>query len=141
MRGLPVALNLAGARCLVVGAGPVGRRKAATLTAAGADVTVIAPERNRPFRPGDSAGHRLVVAAADDVAVNDAVEADAHRHGAWCNRADRDDGGDLAFGAAHHGDGLTVAVWTDGPDPRRAQAVRDRLAGVLGAAPLPGEGE
>ena len=56
MTGLPVTLNLDGVRCLVVGAGPVGVRKAAALEAAGAVVTVIAPERNRPFRPGDCAG-------------------------------------------------------------------------------------
>jgi siroheme synthase (precorrin-2 oxidase/ferrochelatase) len=131
MAGLPVTLNLSGVRCLVVGAGAVGARKEATLRAAGADVTVVAPERNRAFRPGDCAGHRLVVAATDDGAVNDAVQADAHAHGAWCNRADRADGGDLAFAAIHRAGDVTVGVSTDGTDPRRAVEVRDRIAAVL----------
>ena len=135
MAGLPVTLNLAGASCLVVGAGPVGRRKAAALTAAGAVVTVIAPERNRRFRHGDSAGHRLVVAATDEPVVNDAVEADAHAHGAWCNRADRPDGGDLAFAAVHRTNGVTIGVSTDGDDPRRAVAVRDHIAALLQKPP------
>jgi len=74
MTGLPVTLNLDGVPCLVVGAGALGARKAASLRAAGAEVTVVAPERNRPFRSGDSAGYRLVVAATNDPTVNDAVE-------------------------------------------------------------------
>jgi precorrin-2 dehydrogenase/sirohydrochlorin ferrochelatase len=131
MIGLPVTLNLAGVPCLVVGAGAVGRRKAATLTAAGATVTVIAPEVNRSFRPGDCAGHRLVVAATADAGTNDAVEDDAHAHGAWCNRADRSDGGDLAFAAAHRVGGVTIGVSTGGTDPRQATRVRDRIAAFL----------
>jgi siroheme synthase-like protein len=135
MTGLPVTLNLDGVPCLVVGAGAVGARKAASLRAAGAEVTVVAPERNRPFRSGDSAGHRLVVAATNDLTVNDAVEADAHAHGAWCNRADRPDGGDLAFAAAHRFAGVVIGVTTLGRDPATAVAVRDRIAALLEAQP------
>jgi siroheme synthase (precorrin-2 oxidase/ferrochelatase) len=132
MSGLPVTLNLDGERCLVVGAGAVVRRKAAALEAAGARVTVIAPELNRPFRSGDSAGQRLVVAATPDRDMNDAIEADAHQHGAWCNRADRPDGGDLAFAAVHRSGDVTVGVSTGGADPTRAVRVRDRIAALLG---------
>ena len=135
MAGLPVTLNLDGVRCLVVGAGAVGTRKAATLRAAGAVVTTVAPEDNRPFRPGDSAGHRLVVAATDDGAVNDAVEADAHAHGAWCNRADRPDGGDLAFAAIHRYGRAVIGVTTLDRDPATAVALRDRIAALLEGEP------
>ena len=135
MTGLPVTLNLDGVPCLVVGAGALGARKAASLRAAGAEVTVVAPERNRPFRSGDSAGYRLVVAATNDPTVNDAVEADAHAHGAWCNRADRPDGGDLAFAAVHRTNGVTIGVSTDGDDPRRAVTVRDHIAALLQKPP------
>jgi siroheme synthase-like protein len=135
MAGLPVTLNLDGVACLVVGAGSVGRRRAASLRAAGAEVSIVAPEVNRAFEAGDSAGQRLVVAATQDTAVNDAVEADAHAHGAWCNRADRPDGGDLAFAAVHRYDNVTVGVTTVDRDPARAAAVRDRIAALLAAAP------
>jgi precorrin-2 dehydrogenase/sirohydrochlorin ferrochelatase len=131
MTELLVSLHLQGARCLVVGAGPVGRRKAATLAAAGAAVDVRAPERNRAFAPGDCAGYRLVVAATADGAVNDAVEADAHAHGAWCNRVDRADGGDLAFCAMTTVGAVTVGVSTGGRDPGLARQVRDELATTL----------
>src|SRR5262249_4554025 len=78
MTGLPVTLNLHDVPCLVVGAGSVGARKAESLRAAGARVTVVAPEHNRTFRPGDSSGHRLVVAATGDPTINDAVEPPPH---------------------------------------------------------------
>lgn len=132
MAGLPVTLNLDGVPCLVVGVGRVGRRKAETLRAAGAAVTVVDPVHNRAFQPGDCAGQRLVVAATDDHATNDAIEADAHTHGAWCNRADRSDGGDVAFAAAYRTEGVTIGVSTDGDDPARARAVRDRIAALFG---------
>jgi siroheme synthase-like protein len=131
MTGLPVTLNLHDVPCLVVGAGSVGARRAESLRAAGARVTVVAPEHNRTFRPGDSSGHRLVVAATGDPTINDAVEADAHAHGAWCNRADRPDGGDLAFAAVLRHGGVTIGVSTGGRDPAQAVAVRDRLAALL----------
>jgi precorrin-2 dehydrogenase / sirohydrochlorin ferrochelatase len=44
MTGYPVTLLVAGRPCLVVGAGPIAARKAAGLLAAGAVVTVVAPE-------------------------------------------------------------------------------------------------
>ncbi len=43
LRFLPVGLDVRGQRCLVVGGGGVGTRKALTLARVGADVTVIAP--------------------------------------------------------------------------------------------------
>jgi precorrin-2 dehydrogenase/sirohydrochlorin ferrochelatase len=131
MGALVVALNLDGVRCLVVGAGPVGSRKADTLRVAGAVVDVRAPEHDRAFEAGDCAGYRLVVAATNDSVVNDAIELDAHRHGALCNRADRSDGGDLAFCAATRAGDVTVGVSTGGADPSRARAIRDELAAVL----------
>ncbi len=78
----PVNLVVEGRPCLVVGGGAVARRKVEGLLACGALVTVIAPDvapdlaalpvtvERRPYRGGDAAGFRLVVAATDDRAVN-----------------------------------------------------------------------
>ena len=53
--GLPVVLTVAGRTVLVVGGGPVGRRKAAAARAAGASVRLVALEAGPPRfrrRPG-----------------------------------------------------------------------------------------
>ena len=87
--------------CLVVGAGRIAARKAEGLLACGARVHVIAAQvdsqvrslegvswEERPYRRGDVAGYRLVVAATDDPAVNRAVYEDGEAEGVWVNSAD-----------------------------------------------------
>jgi siroheme synthase-like protein len=82
----PIALDLRGKRCVVVGGGAVGERKARALAAAGADVGVVAPEVtdglsdfiheggaahvNRTFLPQHLDGAFLVIAATDRPEVN-----------------------------------------------------------------------
>ena len=51
LRFLPVGLNVRGRRCVVVGGGNVGTRKVGNLARAGADVTVVAPDRDRSGQP------------------------------------------------------------------------------------------
>ncbi len=100
----PVMLQVAGRSCLVVGGGGVALRKAQALVAEGAKVTVVAPEvvapleemaargeleiERRPYRPGEAAGHRLVLAATDDREVNRRVFDDGEAAGVWVNVAD-----------------------------------------------------
>ena len=97
----PVNLMVEGRRCLVVGGGEVARRKVEGLLAAGAVVTVVAPEvderirrlpgvsvEEREYRQGDVAGYRLVIAATDAPGVNGAVFADGEAAGIWVNGAD-----------------------------------------------------
>lgn len=78
----PLFVDLAGTRCLVVGGGEVGCRRAAALARFGARVTLVAPAFRdegrrvaaellaRPYRAGDEDGCALAVAATDDRAVN-----------------------------------------------------------------------
>ena len=97
----PVNLVLDDQPCLVVGAGRIAARKAEGLLACGARVHVIAAQvdsqvrslegvswEERPYRRGDVAGYRLVVAATDDPAVNRAVYEDGEAEGVWVNSAD-----------------------------------------------------
>ena len=140
----PVGLDLSGRRCLVVGAGAVGARKARTLAEAGAQVTVIAPEgpseadglagvrrRAQAYRPEHLEGFFLVVAATDDRKLNRAVCRDAEARGLLACDASSAARTRLAFGAAHYAEGLTIAVFTDGRDPERARRVRDQIARML----------
>jgi len=97
----PVFLDLGGRRCIVVGAGPVGRRKAEGLFEAGAIVTVVDPSAaardamaatastvrhgvelvGRAFEDEDVEGAILVFACTGEPAVDAAVLAAAAERG------------------------------------------------------------
>jgi len=141
---LPLGIALGGRRCLVVGGGAVGTRKAATLARSGASVTVVAPAVTEelaaqvatgrvrwiegPFQDDHLVGAFLAVAATNDPAVNRAVTAAAERAGTLACDASSAQSSQVIFGALFEHDGTTVAVFTDGHDPTRARDMRDRIA-------------
>jgi len=136
----PVNLDVAGRSVLVVGGGHVAARKAAGLLAAGARVTVVAPQAvaeiaddpsivwlARPYRNSDLAGRWLAVTATDDAEVNRAVAADGEQARVWVNSAD--DPANCAFtlpAVTRHGDVL-VTVSTAGRSPALAGWLRTRF--------------
>jgi siroheme synthase-like protein len=146
----PVNLVVDGRQCLVVGGGAVAARKARDLADAGARVTVVAPElapavgelaatpgrdvraEARPYRRGEAAGYRLVVAATGDRALNQRVYDDAEAAGVWINSADDPERCTVTLPARLHQGRLTVTVSTGGHSPAVAAWLRDRLAGELG---------
>jgi siroheme synthase-like protein len=149
----PVNLIVDGRRCLVVGGGPVALHKVRGLVEAGARVTVVGPELDpeivelardaangdaavvaevRPYRPGEAAGYRLVVAATGDPAANQQVYDDAEAAGVWINSADDPERCTVTLPARLRQGRLTVTVSTAGHSPAVAAWLRDRLAGELG---------
>ena len=141
--GYPVQLLLSDAPVLVVGGGAVAARKAAGLIAAGAAVTIVAPEispeaetlgariERRPYSAGEAAEYRLVVTATDDAEVNALVAADATTAGIFVNSADDPANCTFTLPAIARRGPVTVAVGTDGTSPLLAQALRDRFAALL----------
>ena len=144
----PLHLDLTGRRVLVVGAGPVGVRRARALVAAGADVHVVAPDvapgagddlgpvrlDRRAFVPADVDGAWLVHACTG--AVDAEVAAACAARGVWCVRAD-DAGASPAWTpAVARVDDVVVSV-SAGRDPRRTVALRDALATALETGDLP----
>ena len=145
MAGLPAVLNVAGRRCVVVGAGRWrcgGRRRCARLCAT---VRVIGPAvkgafdeldvevLRRGYQRGDLAGAFLVVAATDDPAVNEAVAAEARATGVLVNRADEPAAGDFSVPAHERHGPVTVAVDTDGISATAATAIRRELSAAMDA--------
>jgi siroheme synthase-like protein len=149
----PVNLIVYGRRCLVVGGGPVALHKVRGLVEAGARVTVVAPELDgeiielargaasgdadvvaeaRPYRRGEAAGYRLVVAASGDPVANQEVYDDAEAAGVWINSADDPERCTVTLPARLRQGRLTVTVSTAGHSPAVASWVRDRLADELG---------
>ncbi len=147
LRFFPVGLDLRGRRCLVVGGGVIGTRKALTLAHSGAAVTVVSPEVSAaladaaaaglvhhvaaPFEEAHLDGAFLVVAATDDEDLNDIVAQGAAEHGALVCDASSAERSQVSFGAMLRRDDATVAVFTDGRDPGHARRTRDRIAGFL----------
>lgn len=136
----PVMLDLTEVPVLVVGGGVVCTRKAEGLAAAGARITVVAPEvrpelaalatevRRRRFEPADLTGHRLVMTATDDPAVNALVAELATAAGLWVNSADDPSNCTFALPAVTRRGPVVVAVGTDGSSPALARHLRDRIA-------------
>lgn len=147
--GYPVALDLAGRDCLVVGGGPVAARKAEGLLEAAARVTVVSPVlvptllalategrvhwKPREYRTGDVAGAALVMVATDDRAVNAEVAAEARARGVWVNCADDPAHCDFALPAVLRRGPVTVAVSTGGASPAMARLLREEIGRELPA--------
>jgi uroporphyrin-III C-methyltransferase len=143
----PLFLKLAGKRCLVVGAGPIGLEKVESLLRCGAMVQVIAPQAvepiqqlhrdetiewlARPYSPADATGRDLIIAATNDRNVNQSVFADAHRLSILCNTADDPRLCDFFFGSIVQRDALQIAISTAGQSPAVAQRLRREIDAAL----------
>lgn len=140
----PVNLVVEGRRCLVVGGGTVAARKVEGLVACGALVHVVAsvvgPDvratgavfEERPYRRGEVAGYRFVVAATDDPAVNRAVFEDGEAAGVWVNSADDPVNCSVTLPAVARRGPIVVAVATGGHSPALAVWLRRRFDEELG---------
>jgi cobalt-precorrin 5A hydrolase/precorrin-3B C17-methyltransferase len=152
LNSYPITLtSLRGAPVVVVGGGAVGERKVRGLLAAGAAVRLISPAateqlqacaaagqiiwQQRGYAAGDLEGARLVFAATDQRVVNAEIASDAAMLGLLCNIADAPAEGSFHLPAVYRGDGVTIAVSTDGTSPARAVVLRDAIARWLGQKP------
>jgi precorrin-2 dehydrogenase/sirohydrochlorin ferrochelatase len=142
---LPIALDLHGKPCLVVGAGAVAARKSRSLIDCGAVITIIAPViseqleeleehctiHRRPFEATDCQGQHLVFACTDSREVNEAVTLAAHAAGAWCNVADGGESDFQVMAAVRTGP-VTIGISTGGGSPALARHLKDRIAEAIG---------
>ena len=149
---LALFVDLRGRRVLVVGAGPVGERRALAALRTGARVSVVAPTatpelqelaaagdiawHRREYRSADAEGAWLIHAATGVPAVDDAVVADADARQTWSVRAADGQRSAAWTAATTRSDDITVAV-SGGGDPRRAQRVRDAVADRLASGDIP----
>jgi len=130
---------------VVVGGGPVAARKAEGLSAAGAEVVVVAPRvstairglagvsvEEREYRKGDLDGAWLAVAATDDPAVNRRVHADGEAERVWVNAVDDPPACSFTLPAVVRQGPVVVAVSTSGHSPALAGWIREKVAGQLG---------
>jgi precorrin-2 dehydrogenase / sirohydrochlorin ferrochelatase len=148
-------VRLDGKRCLVVGGGKVGERKAEALLEAGAELTLVSPivtERiasweaagrlrvvRRAYDSQDITGMFLVIAATDRAEVNEQVYRDiADRQGASLSMcmlydiADQPERSSFIMPAVVRRGDLVLTVSTSGAGPIVAKRIRDQLAADYG---------
>jgi uroporphyrin-III C-methyltransferase / precorrin-2 dehydrogenase / sirohydrochlorin ferrochelatase len=139
---LPLFLNVTGRPVVLVGGGPVAAAKLQQLLAAGARVTVVAPEISaaiaanvvriveRAFRPQDLDGAWLVVAAATPD-VNRAVAAAAEERRLFVNAVDDPANATAYLSGVVRRDGVTIAISTSGHAPALTSLLREALDALL----------
>ena len=138
----PAFLDLRGRKVVVVGGGRVAAGKIDSLLAAGAVVTVVAPDVRpeieraevqivrRAFRDADIDGAWWVVAAAPS-AVNRQVNAAADARQIFVNAVDDPEHATAYLGGVVRRDGVTIAISTDGRAPAIAGLLREACDALL----------
>ena len=145
---LPLFLNLAGRRVVLVGGGPVAAAKLQQLLAARASVCVVAPEVvaaiaeaaadrtagttivARAFTPSDLDGAWLVVAAATPE-VNREVAQAAEARRLFVNAVDDPANATAYLSGVVRREGVTLAISTSGEAPGLTALLRQGLDEVL----------
>jgi precorrin-2 dehydrogenase/sirohydrochlorin ferrochelatase len=144
----PVFIDINARKCLVVGGGAVGTRKALALVACGAIVTVVSPEateklktlaqqgvitlKTRTYRPADMDGMFLVFGATNNDVLNRQINQDAEKLNTLCNIADRPEVCNFILPATVKRDDLVIAISTSGKSPAFAKKLRKQLEQQFG---------
>lgn len=141
----PICLKLEGVKCLVVGGGRVGERKARKLVEQKAIVYLISRDVTGWFYDAIKNGQvvwvakeyseeclrddiSLVFAATSDDGLNSRIVRDALKKGLWCNSATNPYEGNFIVPASFSRGKLTIAVSTDGASPALAALIKDAIA-------------
>lgn len=142
MKVYPLFVRVEGAAVVVIGGGRVAAAKLDGLVAAGARVTVVAPQVDdrcrrdgvavieRRFVPADLDGARFVIAAASP-AANRAVAAAAAERGLLVNAVDDPEVATAFLGGVVRRGPITVAISTGGEAPALAGLLREALDASL----------
>lgn len=136
---LPLFLDVTDRLAVVIGGGPVGRRKASAMLAAGGRVRMVCLEprlaemddprlewRTEAYSPEQLNGAALVFAAGP-AEVNAQVVADARARGVWVNAASEPGAGDFFLPATVRRGDFVLAISSGGAAPALTQIVRERL--------------
>ena len=150
MSTLALNIRMHGKLAVIIGGGTVAVRKLRSLVAAGAQVRVVAREicpeinalkesgkvtvRAGSYMASDLDNAFLVVAATDDIIINEKVRCETEKRGIMVALADNPSAGDCTFPAVLQRGDLDIAVSTGGRCPTFAVDVRDQIAGLIGSA-------
>jgi uroporphyrin-III C-methyltransferase/precorrin-2 dehydrogenase/sirohydrochlorin ferrochelatase len=126
VKHLPLFFDVAGRKVVVVGAGPIADRKAATVRSAGADVRQVAMATRADF---DGAVAAFIATGTEE--GDRAAHAVAKAAGVPVNVADRQALCDFILPAIVDRGDVVVAVSTGGASPTLATVLRGRIEAAL----------
>ncbi len=143
----PLFIDLSGKKVLVVGGGRIALRRIRTLLEFTNMVTVVAPELRpellaleaegrlavlrRPYVSSDVQGTALVLAAAGDDAVNEAVRADCKRLGIPVNVSSDRSRSDFYFPGIARKGGYVAGVTASGEDHAGAKKLTEAIRELM----------
>lgn len=135
-------------KIVVIGGGYIAARKVEGLLAAGAQIKIISPLLSpelqfiadagdiiflpRPYQEGDLEGASLVIAATDDLAVNQSVWMEAERRGCLINVVDDPQHSNFILPAVVRRGEMSIAISTGGNSPALARRLRERIEKLIG---------
>jgi uroporphyrin-III C-methyltransferase/precorrin-2 dehydrogenase/sirohydrochlorin ferrochelatase len=144
---LPLNFDVKGRRILVVGGGDLALRKAKILNRGGAMLYVVAPKIidelkalvistagrsfQRSYQLDDLEGVCLVVVATDDMAVNEAVSADAKAANIWVNVVDQPHLCNVIFPAVIDRSPIVISLSSGGSSPMMLRKLKAQLESQL----------
>ena len=143
----PIFVEMASRPCLVVGGGAVAEAKVTGLLAAGAKVTVVAPDLTpaleellrqgalhyeaRDYKESDLDDCEACFVATDDGAINARVAGDCRDRGVWVNAADDPANCDFILPSVVRQGDVVLAASTGGASPALARRLREELTAFL----------
>jgi uroporphyrin-III C-methyltransferase/precorrin-2 dehydrogenase/sirohydrochlorin ferrochelatase len=150
MNFLPIFYNISGKACLVVGGGSIAARKAELLLKAEGRVRVVAPEiddriremslshalefEQREFFVDDLSGAICVIAATNDMAVNQEISAHAQARGIPVNVVDNPELCSFIMPSMIDRSPVQIAISTGGVSPVLARMLRSKLESCIPGA-------
>jgi uroporphyrin-III C-methyltransferase/precorrin-2 dehydrogenase/sirohydrochlorin ferrochelatase len=150
MNFLPIFYNISAKSCLVVGGGAIAARKAELLLKAEGRVRVIAPEiddriremaaspelefEQRKFVADDLTGVVCVIAATNDMAVNQEISALAQARGIPVNVVDSPELCSFIMPSMIDRNPVQIAISTGGVSPVLARMLRSKLESCIPGA-------
>lgn len=149
MQNYPIFVDLQNQPCLVVGGGEVAARKIRLQLAAGARITVIAPDLGetiksemtdrvvhiaRPFEDTDIGDYRLITAATNDAQVNRRVSELAQQRNIPVNVVDQPELCSFITPSIIDRSPVQIAISTGGGAPVLARMLRSKLEAFIPAS-------
>ena len=139
MKFLPVSLNIAGKKILIIGGGKIALQKLKTLRRFTKSITITAKKirreikqsgfacREKPYEAAVLRGANLVYACTDDRSLNARIKRDARKAGILVNVADDPALCDFISPALLKKGCMTIAVSSDGRNAKKSVALRNKI--------------